>query len=279
MLRPSDLRQSYSGASGIPWVFAPDVRALAAIQGAAPNTNKLQGPPGVALPPESYTSRKIGELRTARYRFNDHGTGLGLAEVASVATAVAPASADGATADSPTCPCVMNMKPGFVDSLGSSRDPRSTRSSAGNAVRSRRVRDTTGVTAQDPGDVRLGGFLVDMAKVFEDFLTVARTEALRPHGGWCRAQDRCHLDVDDLIAIRPDLVRYRGGMPLAVMDAKYKAEKPAGFPDADLYQMLAYDRSIGSKPLQTQRRWISGTYRVCMCADHPLLHVRRRVGR
>jgi 5-methylcytosine-specific restriction enzyme subunit McrC len=26
----------------------------------------------------------------------------------------------------------------------------------------------------------------------------------------------------------------------AVVDAKYKAEKPSGFPDADLYQMLAY---------------------------------------
>jgi 5-methylcytosine-specific restriction enzyme subunit McrC len=24
------------------------------------------------------------------------------------------------------------------------------------------------------------------------------------------------------------------------LDAKYKAEKPSGFPDADLYQMLAY---------------------------------------
>ena len=26
----------------------------------------------------------------------------------------------------------------------------------------------------------------------------------------------------------------------AVVDAKYKAERPGGFPDADLYQMLAY---------------------------------------
>ena len=28
--------------------------------------------------------------------------------------------------------------------------------------------------------------------------------------------------------------------PRAVIDAKYKAEKPAGYPNADLYQMLAY---------------------------------------
>ena len=98
---------------------------------------------------------------------------------------------------------------------------------------------------QAPGDVRLGGFLVDMAKVFEDFLTTALTEAFRPHGGWSRAQDRHHLDVDDLVAIRPDLVWYQDGEPAAVIDAKYKAEKPAGFPDADLYQMLAYCTALG----------------------------------
>lgn len=40
--------------------------------------------------------------------------------------------------------------------------------------------------------------------------------------------------------MKPDLVWYSGGVPSAVIDAKYKAEKPAGFPDADLYQMLAY---------------------------------------
>jgi 5-methylcytosine-specific restriction enzyme subunit McrC len=43
------------------------------------------------------------------------------------------------------------------------------------------------------------------------------------------------------VRIKPDLVwRDQNGGPLAVIDAKYKAEKPAGFPDADLYQMLAY---------------------------------------
>jgi len=30
-----------------------------------------------------------------------------------------------------------------------------------------------------------------------------------------------------------------------VVDAKYKAEKPSGFPDADLYQMLAYCTALG----------------------------------
>jgi 5-methylcytosine-specific restriction enzyme subunit McrC len=30
-----------------------------------------------------------------------------------------------------------------------------------------------------------------------------------------------------------------------VVDAKYKAEKPAGFPQADLYQLLAYCTVLG----------------------------------
>lgn len=98
---------------------------------------------------------------------------------------------------------------------------------------------------QTPGDIRIGGFLVDMAKVYEDFLTVALTEAFRAHGGWCRSQDRHHLDIDDRIAMKPDLVWYLDGRPAAVIDAKYKAEKPAGFPDADLYQMLAYCTALG----------------------------------
>jgi 5-methylcytosine-specific restriction enzyme subunit McrC len=35
-------------------------------------------------------------------------------------------------------------------------------------------------------------------------------------------------------------VWYVDGVPAAVTDAKYKAEKPAGFPHADLYQILTY---------------------------------------
>lgn len=46
--------------------------------------------------------------------------------------------------------------------------------------------------------------------------------------------------------MRPDLVWYGNqGIPRAVADAKYKAEKPEGFPDADLYQMLAYCTALG----------------------------------
>lgn len=48
--------------------------------------------------------------------------------------------------------------------------------------------------------------------------------------------------------MRPDLVWMTpAGTVRAVIDAKYKAERPAGFPDADLYQMLAYCTVLGLK--------------------------------
>lgn len=93
---------------------------------------------------------------------------------------------------------------------------------------------------QSPGEVRITGFLVDMAKVYEDFLSAALARGLNGFGGVCRPQARLHLDVASEVAIQPDLVWYRDGEPAAVVDAKYKVEKPSGFPDADLYQMLAY---------------------------------------
>ncbi|MFG3290139.1 McrC family protein [Streptomyces sp. NPDC048179] len=96
------------------------------------------------------------------------------------------------------------------------------------------------------GDVRVDGFLLDVAKVFEDFVCAALTQALRPYGGRCRAQARHHLDEACEILLRPDLVHYTDdGVPQAVADAKYKAEQPEGFPEADLYQILAYCTALG----------------------------------
>ncbi|MEZ5181530.1 MAG: hypothetical protein R2702_06610 [Acidimicrobiales bacterium] len=93
---------------------------------------------------------------------------------------------------------------------------------------------------QSPGAVRISGFLVDMAKVFEDFLTATLSRSLEDRGYRCQPQDPHALDVDGRIGMKPDLVAYRDGQPAVVVDAKYKAEKPAGFPNADVYQLLAY---------------------------------------
>ena len=96
-----------------------------------------------------------------------------------------------------------------------------------------------------PGTVRLEGFLVDMAKVFEDFVTTALKAKLGTYGGRCASQDRRYLDLAGTVTMKPDLVWYQGGRPAAVVDAKYKAEHSSGFPNADLYQLLAYATTMG----------------------------------
>ncbi|MEU7044721.1 restriction endonuclease [Streptomyces varsoviensis] len=97
------------------------------------------------------------------------------------------------------------------------------------------------------GRIAIDGYLFDTHKIFEDFVCTALREALAAYGGRCalQAQD-VYLDEAEAIRMRPDLVWYgRRGSPRAVADAKYKAEKPEGFPDADLYQMLAYCTALG----------------------------------
>ena len=55
--------------------------------------------------------------------------------------------------------------------------------------------------------VRADGLIVQMWKIFEDFVTTALGEALRRHGGRVRQQDpRHHLDVGRAFQLRPDLV-------------------------------------------------------------------------
>lgn len=104
-------------------------------------------------------------------------------------------------------------------------------------------------------DLAVSGFVIDMAKVFEDFVCTALGRALVGRaGGSVRTQDPWALDAAGAVGMKPDLVWYAHsdhvsgaghGRPTAVVDAKYKAEKPAGFPNADVYQMLAYCTRLG----------------------------------
>ncbi|MFE0511210.1 McrC family protein [Streptomyces sp. NPDC058964] len=97
-----------------------------------------------------------------------------------------------------------------------------------------------------PGGLRIDGFLFDMNKLFEDFVTVALREAFRGSVHTCRFQDPHHLDEASAIRMKPDFVLYGPDRrPCAVVDAKYKAEKQGGYPDGDLYQMLAYCTALG----------------------------------
>ena len=98
----------------------------------------------------------------------------------------------------------------------------------------------------DAGATPLASFVVDMAKVFEDFVTVALREALAGYPGQTQGQYRTRLDHRGLVPMKPDVVHVRRGQPVAVFDAKYKLEGTGGrYPNADAYQMLAYCTALG----------------------------------
>lgn len=98
---------------------------------------------------------------------------------------------------------------------------------------------------QRHGEVEVSGFVVDMWKVFEDFVCVALKEAMSSLGGSASLQHRMHLDEAATVPMRPDFLWQGYDGRVIVADAKYKAEKPSGFPQADLYQLLAYCTVLG----------------------------------
>ena len=93
----------------------------------------------------------------------------------------------------------------------------------------------------EAGEVKSVSFVFDMNQVFEDFLSAALTEALRPYGGTVRLQyQREFLDRERALRLKPDITWWREGRLRAVIDAKYKQLIDARFPNADAYQMFAY---------------------------------------
>jgi len=65
------------------------------------------------------------------------------------------------------------------------------------------------------------------------------------HRGRAGDQDRNHLDEAGEVVLRPDTVRKIRGSAAAAADAKLKAGKPAGYPNAGLYRRLAYSTVLG----------------------------------
>lgn len=85
-----------------------------------------------------------------------------------------------------------------------------------------------------------------MPAVFERFLTAALTTALARRGVRCAAQEQHHrLDRAGQVRLRPDLVLYRAGRTVSVVDAKYAARHSPAPPTEHLYQLLGYCVALG----------------------------------
>lgn len=98
------------------------------------------------------------------------------------------------------------------------------------------------------GGEPVAGFVVDVAVVFEDFVTTALREALAvlSPSGRTAGQYKDWLDEGARVRIKPDVVHFVGRVPRLVFDAKYKlGYGDGGYPTSDMYQVLAYCTALG----------------------------------
>ncbi len=94
--------------------------------------------------------------------------------------------------------------------------------------------------------VTTDGFLLDMPAVFQRFLTSALGDALGGRGIRCAAEEQHHrLDEAGHVPMRPDVVLYRAGRIIGVVDAKYSVLDTSAPPTAHLYQLLGYCTALG----------------------------------
>lgn len=82
---------------------------------------------------------------------------------------------------------------------------------------------------QGSGDVVVNGFLLDMPRVFEDFVTVALRESLvTAYGGQVDGQDAHLFDEAGRVRVVPDIVWKIGGTAVAVADANTRRRSRPG---------------------------------------------------
>jgi 5-methylcytosine-specific restriction enzyme subunit McrC len=107
-------------------------------------------------------------------------------------------------------------------------------------LRSASIENTEGITQSS-------GFLIDMWKVFEDFLlndfkinAIGQTRLISQG-------QQSFLDIGKQVQLKPDYRWQDSRCTLAVADAKYKLPSFSGPSNSDIYQMLAYCTRFGTR--------------------------------
>ena len=94
------------------------------------------------------------------------------------------------------------------------------------------------------GKTQMRTFLVDMNRLFEEFVTASLAHNL-PNEFAVLPQWRMFLSRGRQVAMRPDIVITRNGRPVLVADCKYKVTGVDQFDNHDYYQILAYCTALG----------------------------------
>ena len=97
------------------------------------------------------------------------------------------------------------------------------------------------------GGVRANGFVMDMNRIFQEFVTRALREELTLSESTFPSDKRLprlHLDEHRQVRLKPDLSWWNGPTCTFVGDAKYKRTASKRVPNADLYQLLAYTTAL-----------------------------------
>jgi 5-methylcytosine-specific restriction enzyme subunit McrC len=95
----------------------------------------------------------------------------------------------------------------------------------------------------EPGRVPASSFMIDMNRVFEEFIVIALREALGVSSRVLVQGARGRfLSLDEMqrVALKPDISLWDGELCIFVGDVKYKRLRQDDMPNADLYQLLAY---------------------------------------
>jgi 5-methylcytosine-specific restriction enzyme subunit McrC len=99
------------------------------------------------------------------------------------------------------------------------------------------LRDVHGATA-------VSSFLLDMPRVYEEFVSRRLARALRGRLE-VRAQVSTWLSQEGQVPVRPDLVFFNGRTPVFVGEVKYKVAPLGLARSSDYYQLLAYCQTLG----------------------------------
>lgn len=102
-------------------------------------------------------------------------------------------------------------------------------------------------------------FLLNVAKVYEDFVGRVLQDSLRPLGFEVELQaSDWRLDAEGRVRMRPDIVISHDGHVVTVADTKYKVWGDTGGspPNADMYQALAY--AVTARAPEVHLLYVSG---------------------